>query len=348
MNVRNQWAAATELPEKPVNLEFKDRSTGLAIFGSLQVVMGVLFALMVPLIFLTSGFGPAGAGTSTAQIIPAAGIYAMLAIVLVSLGVGSILARRWARALTLVLAWMWLVMGVVALISMVFLMPSMSDMMAAQTQQPPPVMMKAIFAMMIAMMAVMYVVLPGIFIIFYQRPDVKATCEWKDTKVRWTDRCPLPVLSLSLVLAFGATSVVWGAGYGFVAPFFGVLLKGVPGALLFVSISLLFGYLSWAIYKQKMAAWWATLGVIVLFGLSTIISFSVIDMIDLYREMDFPKEQLDAMERSGALDMNIPLMMAVNMVALVGYLFWVRRFFDVLPHSQTSDSQTSALPPADS
>ena len=347
MNVENRWAVTSILTETPETTDFKDRSTGLAIFGTLQIAMGGLAALMVPLMLLSLAVSPASGGASAAQMIPAAGVYAMLAVAFVALGIGSIRARRWARALTLVLAWMWLVVGVVSLISMIFVLPNMSAMMAAQKQQPPPMTMNAIFAMMIVMMAGIYVVLPGIFILFYQRADVKTTCEWRDPQVRWTDHCPLPVLSLSLALAFGATSVLWSAGYGFVVPFFGILLKGVPGALLVLSISLLFGYLAWSTYKLKMAAWWATLGAFVLFGLSTVISFSIIDLIDLYREMGFPKEQLEMMERSGALNMNLPLMMTMNMVVLVGYLLWVRRFFHVPSDPPSSDPPSSDPPSSD-
>jgi hypothetical protein len=236
--------------------------------------------------------------------------------------------------------------GIVSLVSMFFVMPNMSNMMATPKPGGAPMMMNAVFVMMIVMMTVMYVVVPGIFILFYRRSDVKATCEWRDPQIRWTDRCPLPVLSLSLVLGFAATSVLWGAGYGFVVPFFGTLFKGVPGALLFLGFSSLFGYLAWATYKLKISAWWTTLGAILLFGLSTIISFSIIDLVDLYREMGFPKDQIEMMERSGAFTMNFPLMMGINLVVFVGYLFWVRKFFDVSADLPSSDTPSSdPLPP---
>ncbi len=75
--------------------EFRDRSTGLFIFGFLQIALGCLAALMIPLMLLSLAVSPPSGGASAAQMIPAAGIYAMLAVVLVWLGVGSIRARRW-------------------------------------------------------------------------------------------------------------------------------------------------------------------------------------------------------------------------------------------------------------
>lgn len=340
MDVQNQWAATTLLPESSENQGFKVKSTGLAIFGSLQIAMGGLSALLVPLMLFSIAIGQPSGGATTAQILPAACLYAMLAIALVTLGIGSILARRWARALTLVLAWMWLIMGVISMISMLFVMPGM---MAAQQPQAPPLTMKFIYTMMIIMMAGIYIVLPGIFVLFYKRSDVKATCQWRDPKVRWTDKCPLPVLSLSLLLGFGATSFIWSASYGFVTPFFGMFLKGVPGAILVLSVSLLFGYLAWATYKLKIAAWWATLCFFILFGLSATISFLTNDVIDLYREMDFPPDQLEMMEKSGAFEMNMPLLMGINTVVFIGYLIWVRRYFRVPSDSETTTPQVDLV-----
>lgn len=333
MNVENRWAVTTELTEPMEVNQYKGRTTGLAIYGSLQIAMGGLSALMVPLMVLSIAVNPAAGGASIGQMIPAVSVYAVLAVLLVTLGIGSVRARRWARALTLVLAWMWLVIGAISLISMLFFMPTMTDMMAAQPQQPSPMMMNAIFTVMIVMMVAIYILLPAVFIVFYQRSDVKETCERMDPVVRWTDRVPLPVLSLSIVLAMGATSIFWAAGYGFVVPFFGILLKGVTGAILVVGISALFAYLARATYKLKITAWWTTLVVFVLFFISTIISFSIISLIDLYREMGFPEDQLDMMERTGTLDMNLPLMMSINLVVIVGYLIWVRKYFDTAAES---------------
>jgi hypothetical protein len=310
---------------------FKDRSVGLSVYGFMQIVMGGFSALLVPFMLLSVVFNPQS-GTSAAQMIPAAGMYAALAIALVWLGIGSIRARRWARALTLVLAWMWLAMGVVTLVVMIVWMPKMADILAAQGEQIPPHAAPIMYGVMLSMMSCMYLVLPGIFIVFYGRADVKATCDAKDPVVRWTDHCPLPVLSLSLLLGFGATSVIWSAGYGFVAPFFGIIIKGIPGALFFLGFSSLFGYLAWATYKLKMEAWWATLGAIVLFGLSTVISFSRMSLMDLYREMNFPAEQLRMMEELGVLEMNIPLIASVNFAVFIGYLLWVRSYFPAATH----------------
>ncbi|MCA9139964.1 MAG: hypothetical protein KDB00_24495 [Planctomycetales bacterium] len=339
MDVQNRWAATTLLTESQSDPNPKPRSTGLAIFGTLQIGMGGLCALLVPLMVFSILVGPQAGSVPASQMLPAIGIYSLLAIGLVTLGIGSILARRWARALTLVLAWMWLVMGIISMVSMLFVMP---NIMAAGTPAPSPTALSFIYGVMIAMTVGIYIILPGIFILFYRRSDVKATCELCDPKVRWTDKCPLPVLSLSLMLAFGTSSVLWGAPCGYVMPFFGIFIKGIPGAILMVCLSVLFGYLAWAIYKMKISAWWITLAVLLLAGLSAVITFVFHDVIDLYREMNFPQDQLDIMEKSGAFGMNFPLLMAINTVAFIGYLLWVRRYFLIPPDSQMVNSQVSS------
>ncbi|TWU09467.1 hypothetical protein CA54_47090 [Symmachiella macrocystis] len=311
-----------------VSPQFDDRSTGLLVFGILQIIMGCFSAMLVPMMLLSTLASPAsGAPTTVRMMLPAIGMYGMVAVVLIWLGVGSTLARRWARALTLVLAWMWLAMGLVSLIMMCFVMPNMLSI-SAQDQKVPPQAMIIAQTVMMATMGCLYIILPGIFIIFYQSKHVKATCEFKDTYPRWTDKCPLPVLSLSLFLAFGALSMPLSLSYGSVLPVFGFLLKGVPGTLVYLALAPLLAYLAWATYKMKMSAWWTTLVVYLLFGLSGLVTFSRISMMDFYREMDMPEEQLKIIEQSGMFEhMNIPLMAGLGMGVVVAYMLWVRRYF---------------------
>lgn len=313
----------------------KDRSFGLSVYGLMQIAMGGFSALLVPLTLLSRMLSPES-GMSMAQMIPAAGMYAALAITLVWLGVGSIRARRWARALTLVLAWMWLAMGVVSLAVMFVWMPKFADIAAAQGKPIPPQMASIMYGVMLITMICLYLLLPGIFILFYGRSDVKATCDTLDPVVRWTDHCPLPVLSLSLLLGFAAISVVGSAGYGFVTPFFGFIIKGIPGAMFFLGLSLLFGYLSWATYKLKKKGWWVTLAAIVFLGLSTVISFLRLSLMDLYREMQFSADQLEMMEKLGVLELNMPLIASINFALFIGYLLWVRSYF---PADKNADQE---------
>ncbi|MAT15792.1 MAG: hypothetical protein CMJ46_11060 [Planctomyces sp.] len=324
---------ARSVPSSPVDEQedgvppFEDRKTGLILLGVLQVAMGGFFAMM--LLFMAAmsagGLARGPAPLDVRTMIPAMGIYGALAVVLVWLGFGSILARRWARALTLVLAWMWFAVGLVSLLMMFVMGPGPFNV-AGNGQAPPQMMMFQVI--LFGTMGCIYVILPGIYILFYQSRHVKATCDYYDPHIRWTDKCPLPVLPLTLLLASGAFSMVFSASYGFVVPFFGVILKGVPGALVVLLISLLCAGLSWATFKLKMWGWWATLVMYVLFGISTVITFSRISMMDLYREMEFPAAQLEMLEKYGVAESKfMPVTVGVSVILMVGYLLWVRKYF---------------------
>lgn len=304
--------------------QYKNRRTGLVIFGILQILMGFSCAKLIYLELLPQFVG---AATDTPMrvlmLVPTLGVNMLMTLLFVWLGVGSILARRWARALTLVLAWMWLAFDILLLIMMIVWGANLFDIAGEEKQASPQILL-----LFQASVICSYVLLPGIYVVFYQSKHVKATCELKDPHVRWTDKCPLPVLALSLLLGYGVFKMIFSMSYGFVTPFFGILLKGVPAGLLILTIILLSTYLAWAIYKLKITAWWATLIAYILFSVSSIITFSRKGIMDFYREMDFPEKQLILIESSAMINrMNLPLMFVVSLVVFVCYMLWIRRHF---------------------
>ena len=120
---------------------FKDRKVGLIVFGLIQLAIGGLCALMVALMFVSlavaSRLGPAAAGSMNAgMMIPATLIYILAALWFITMGVGSILARRWARALILVSSWIWLIAGIMGLVFALSFMPGMFDNMGESGQIP--------------------------------------------------------------------------------------------------------------------------------------------------------------------------------------------------------------------
>ena len=87
-------------------MEFKDRQTGLIVFGILEILLGCLCALLVPLMIWGQAMSAqaTGGAPNFRMAIPGALVYAMLAVALVWLGIGSMRFRRWARALLLILS----------------------------------------------------------------------------------------------------------------------------------------------------------------------------------------------------------------------------------------------------
>ena len=201
MNEQNPEAASIE----PTVASYKDRSTGLMIFGILTLLLGGLAGLFVPLMLfgqMMAAKAPNAPPVNLSGILLGAGIYGCMAVALIWLGIGSIQKRRWARALLLIFSWSWLVMGIFMTVSMPFFMAKVFANLPAnpKTGQPgmPPAAITGMIVFMILFFGVFFVVVPAVWTFFYNSRHVKATCEARDPVTRWTDACPLPVLGFCL------------------------------------------------------------------------------------------------------------------------------------------------------
>lgn len=321
----------------PIAGNFKDRSTALTLFGVATILLGGMCALLVPAMF----FGQSMAVAARATGVPAnyqaaifsAGLYGTVAIVMVWLGYGSIMARRWARTLLLILSGSWLLMGVVSLVFMVIIMPTLME--AIRQAQPPgqPQLPDAALSMVVVLMflitGVIFIVLPGIWMLFYRSPHVQATCEARDPVERWTDRCPVPVLTISVWLAIGVPMMLLlPVSYHGVIPFFGVYLSGLPGSLFCLVVAAVTAYSAWAVYRLDPKGWWVTLLSFTLLLISGALTYAKQDLTEMYRLMGIPEEQLEQLRAFGKLSQ--PLMigwMVFIEVLLVASLLYVKKHF---------------------
>ncbi len=316
--------------------DYKDRKTGLVVFGILQISLGVLCALMVPLMIMgmivsTAAGGDAVEGFNLRMMIPSALFYVLLAVWFIWIGMGSVKAQRWARALVLVSSWIWLVCGACGFVFVLLFLPNMFDQMPENVEIPAAV-VAVMKCVTVAFMALFYVIIPGVLVMFYKSRDVKATCEYRDTKIRWTDKCPLPVLGVSLVCVFWIVSMLSMVAYRWTIPFFGVILSGNSGAIVVLVLVLLLGYAAWGAYKLDMKAWWCTLVVLVGWFLSSIITFSKVDIQTFYEQMGFPEQQLEIMKQYSSLWGSMSLFLGIWVIVILAYLLYIRKYF-------TGDSQ---------
>jgi len=333
--------------EEPMQIsEFKDKKTGLIAFGIIQIIFGGFCALMTPFMILgmlvstISAKSPAPP-MSARMMVPAALLYALLAVWFIWMGIGSIKTRRWARAIILVSSWLWLICGINALIVVSLFLPGMSDQIYRNAQMPQAAVIIA-KSVMIGFMAVFYVVIPAVFVLFYGNKNVKATCEFRDPQVPWTDKCPLPVLAVSFIFATWAASMLFMACYRWTIPFFGFIVSGLTGAAVVLFIMLLSAYAAWGTYKLNIKAWWCSLFLIIALALSTAITFSRVSIWDFYEKMNFPKEQMDMMKQSG-MPNNSTMVLSFGLWPLVflGYLLYIRRYFVHPPTQENLLQQTS-------
>ncbi len=335
----------TNREETVQNSEFKDTKTGLVVFGIIQIIFGGFCALMVP--FMVFGIiastvldRSSAESMNVRMMIPAVIFYAILAVWFIWMGIGSIKARRWARALILISSWLWLIGGIGGFIFVLLFMPNMYDRMGENTQMPQAAVLIMKFVM-IGFMTVFYIIIPAAFVLFYGRKNVKATCQFRDPQVRWTDKCPLPVLAVSFLFTTWASWMLLTGLYGWTIPFFGFVLSGIAGALVVLIAMLLYLYMAWGTYRLNMKAWWYSVLLTIAWSLSTVITFSRVSMLDFYEKMDFPEQQLELIKDCGMLQRsNMVLLSGFWLLVFMGYLLYVRRYF-VSPIDKESASQQS-------
>ena len=311
---------------------FKDRKTGLVVFGILQIILGGACALIVPFMIIgmiasavldDSPTPPMNIST----MIPGVLFYVLAAVWFIWMGIGSIKARRWARALVLVSSWLWLISGIGGLFFILLLMPDMYDKMGQSGQMPPgaAAFMKYV---MTGFMTVFYVIIPAVLVLFYGSKNVKATCEFRDSRVRWTDKCPLPVLAVSLIFGFWVVSMLFMGFHRWTVPFFGFILTGITGAGVVLIGMLLYGYVAWGLYKLSIKAWWYAVLLTILWALSTGITFSRVSMLDFYEKMNFPERQLEIMKQYGMPEASaIGLFFGLWVVGFLVYLLYTKKYF---------------------
>lgn len=305
---------------------------GLAIMGAIQILFGVVFAFMAisTAVFVvasrfikTEGLVFFGSGMVAWVVV----FYLLFAVASIVVGVGTIRARRWARALVLISSWIWLIMGIAGFLIYLITMP---EMMKNFPAAPPGMESFSSFmtGSMIAISGFFYVLLPGCFVIFFRNKNVKALCEARDPKPCWTDRCPLPVLALSLFTGLTALSMFWMVSLGGLFPFFGKVLSGVPGIGLTIILMGLTGYFAWGLYKLKLSAWWGTVVTYSIFMISTILTFGSMDMAEIYAYMKVPAEFIQQMEKMGSSQyFNFTLMSALPAVLYLAFMLYSRKYF---------------------
>lgn len=332
MNEQNPAIPPVEAASAPA---YKDRSTGLMIFGILTLLLGCLAGLFVPLMLfgqMMAAKAPNAPPTNTAAILPAMFIYIMLAVALIWLGIGSIKARRWARALLLIFSWSWLVMGIFMTVITPFVMAKAFANLPANTQngQPamPPAAITGMIVFMVLFFAIFFVVVPAVWTFFYNSRHVKATCEARDPVTRWTDACPLPVLGFCLWLLFGVPwlLVMPLTGHA-VMPFFGIFLIGLPGSLFCLAIAAIWGYAAWLLYRLDVRGWWLILIALVVFMVSALMTYAHHDIIEMYQLMGYPQAQIEQIQKMGLFTGNrMSWMVALCSLPFVGYLLFIKKY----------------------
>lgn len=257
-------------------------------------------------------------------------MYGAMAVAFVWLGTGSIMARRWARALLAVISWTLLIFGICGLGMFAVMAPQFKQMMAAaQPPNQPPLPDSVQTGMVIGIIGffgLVGLVGPLIWALFYSGRNVKATCEALDPVPRWTDGCPLPVLGICCWLLLGAIALIGMAAVYSVAPFFGLLVSGIIARAYYLCLGLIWLYAAWALYRLDRRGWWVVLIVTLAATVSALITFSRHDLAEMYGMMHYPEQQIAMIQKVGFNAHTIIWMTIICVVPLIVYLLYIRKF----------------------
>jgi hypothetical protein len=318
----------------PLDPEFSGRRVGLIVFGVVSIVLGALsgcFGLvaLVPLFMPGSMMPPGQPPPDPRGVAMGFVIYALVSAALIWCGIGSVQRRRWVRPMMLIIAWTWLLAGIPTTAIVALSMNNLDVAMRATNPAAPPLPAGAktlLYVFTIAFSTFVFVVLPLVLVIVYQPTRTRLALEADDPQTRWTDRVPLPVLGLSVGLAMAAVSVLFGLAYN-VIPVFGMLVTGVPAAVIILATAALCAWLAVETYRLRWVGWWGTLVLSVLLCVNGVVSMMRISMYDFYRAIDVPEDQARLMEEMAVDPRIYAVLFSVMGVACVGYAVYVRRFF---------------------
>jgi hypothetical protein len=316
---------------EPAALPYYDRSTGLIVFGILTIGLGCLAALLCVFIVLTVMIQAAALHIPASSMIPGLVMYAGMAVALTWLGIGTIQAKRWARNLMLIFSWSWLLTGIVVMITFAVVLPPIMTHLPQPEGRPPvpPSAIWGILAVMFVMYGFILIVLPGIWTFFYSSRHVKGTCEWRDPNPGWTDACPLPVLAGCI---WGVVSGVVLAAMCFiphcVVPFFGIFLTGLFSRTFCAGLAALWFFGAGLLYRLDVRGWWLMFISYLLLGLSTVLTYAFHNVIEIYKLMDYPQEQIDQFQKISLFQGHaFAWITGIFLLPFVGYLLFIKRYF---------------------
>jgi hypothetical protein len=311
----------------PPALPYKNRRGGLIVFGIALIGFGLLTALMAVLMGSTLLLRGRVADATVPPPRAMVGVilfYLAIAVVLITLGAGSLMARRWARALTLVVSWMWLIGGVISSVAVIAMSSSMFAALPPGQESARPFMIGC----MAVTLGFFGILIPLAFVLFYRSPHVRATVEALDPVPRWTDRIPLRVLAFSCWMFFGAASVLMSMSMYRVLPFGSVLLRGLPAAAVMLIFAAMTLFIAIGSLKLMPSAWWAAMAMFLFGAVYSVVLMTRTNWEAWYSELGMSADprQMEMLRTmySGPF---FYAWLVILWVAYLAFLFYIRRDF---------------------
>jgi hypothetical protein len=323
---------------------FKNRRPGLIGCGVVHLLFGLMFvgfSLLMVLMVTAMKNAPQEAQMPPGMVVYTSLFYLILAALFVTLGIGSMMARRWAPPLIQVTSWAWLVSGVVGGAVMGVMLPkTMASLPNAQ-----PGAQAFTLGCMAVVIGLFGVGVPLAFLLFYRSTHVKATVEMLDPVPRWTDRHPVSILIFAAWMLFGAVCVLLSSFMYKALPIAGMMLRGWPVFVVMAAMATLLFWIGVGTLKRSPAAWWSAIGMMII-GVIWGVSFMMSDPKTLYESMGMTlNPQQEAMTK---VMYSSPFFYAWIAIVWIGYLvflLYLRRYF--FPQSKPSSEGPAVQPPVD-
>ena len=251
----------------------RDYATGRVLFGLLYLVIGVLLLAKAVVFALLSVPGIASVASRFGSEIPLTAVLSLVpAVFFLALGFGSIAARRWARSLVLAFSLVWLAVGVLCVLFGLVWLPrihaAVRPVMAASEGAGSGSSHSVLWFCVSAVLAAVF--LPAACALFYGNAGVRRECERRDAEARWTDRVPVPVLVLIVVLgivAMLALQIAFSATRQ--RAYFGHALGGEARAA-WAALGLAEMAAAWGLARIRRLAWVAAIVVMAARGAATL------------------------------------------------------------------------------
>ncbi|MGO9269479.1 MAG: hypothetical protein ACLQOO_04340 [Terriglobia bacterium] len=313
---------------------YPDRRGWLIAFGVVEILVAVFSLLVMVLqVFAVLKLNPEtlpqqGSLSPTAALAIGAAFYGFIAALFVTVGVGSIRCENWARITMLVVSGLWLGFGVLGTLIAALMLPTI-------LQQQPGIAMESrhlVVTVIFGVMGFFMIVMPAVFLIFYSRKSVKATCLRAEqvpapagTEVARA-KTSAAVVVLAVWQGLGVISVV---AYPIVraAVVFGLVLRGPLALGVLLANSVLSGYAAWSIYRRRFAGWAIALFTTVFWTASWVTTMARHDLLEVYREMGLSEQQMRIYQQSPQMLTIVQGACLVVPVGLLVLLLYCRKYF---------------------
>jgi hypothetical protein len=183
-------------------------------------------------------------------------------IVLMVITIGYLFGRRWARSLLMVYSLPIFFYEVIKIIF--YLMPTINGAWVLDTG-----FWEALLFLSVAVLT------PIAFLLFNLQPNVKQLFETLDKNKSWTDRFPLSVLLLLMLLFQAYSQIIYFPKNNYLISYFGQSFDGWYGVIIKIIIILIFLLLARGLFFLFNKYWWFVLGFNIFLIGSTIVDVAI-------------------------------------------------------------------------